>query len=177
MYFCIGFTSSRQKRRRCAHLPKCLPASSKKNAVGVHISYVFTQICCKHACLQTQPACLHPVIYAHLSQARGPANSANVPAPFTRIRCRHACLQTQPACPLVAICGHRLQAHLPANSTRVPAPKHLQTCAASARARLQIQPMCLRHLIYAHRLPACPCKLEPCACTRLFTNIRCRCNA
>ena len=30
------FASSKQKRRRCAHLPACLPASSRKNAVGVH---------------------------------------------------------------------------------------------------------------------------------------------
>ena len=35
-YFYIGFTFSRPKRRRCAHLPGCLPASSRKNAVGVH---------------------------------------------------------------------------------------------------------------------------------------------
>ena len=81
----------------------------------------FTHICCRHACLQTQPACLQPTIYAHLLQASMLANSAPVPAPyylrtsaagthackpktcacamlFTHIRCRHASLQTEAVC-------------------------------------------------------------------------------
>ena len=41
LYFLKGFTSSRPKRRRCAHLPACLPASSRKNAVGVHKNQSF----------------------------------------------------------------------------------------------------------------------------------------
>merc|ERR1712039_274286 len=135
-------------------------------------SPLFTHICCRHRCLQTQPKCLQPIIYAHLLQASMPANSAHVPAAyylrtsvagidacklspcacsllFTHICCRHRCLQTQPMCLQPIIYAHLLQASTPATSAHVPAAYYLRTSVAGIDA----------------------CKLSPCACSLLFTHI------
>merc|ERR1711972_163606 len=143
--------------------------------MGCACSLLFTHICCRHRCLQTQPMCLQPIIYAHLLQASMPANSAPVPAAyylrtsaagidacklspcacsllFTHICCRHRCLQTQPLCLQPTIYAHLLQASMPANSAHVPAAYYLRTSVAGIDA----------------------CKLSPCACSLLFTHICCK---
>ena len=64
-------------------------------------SPIFTYICCRHRCLQTQPMCLQPIIYVHLLQAPMPANSANVPAACylrTPVASNDACKLSPRAC-------------------------------------------------------------------------------
>ena len=125
---------------------------------------LFTHICCRHRCLQTQPMCLHHTIYADLLQARVPADSTRVPAAyylrtsaagidacrlsacacsllFTHICCRHRCWQTQPLCLHHTIYAHLLRARMPASRKHVPARCYLRTSVAGTR----------------------PCKLKPCA--------------
>ena len=133
-------------------------------------------MCCKHACLQTHPACLRLTIYAHLLQARVTVSSARVPACaplLTHICCRYSCLQAQPMFLRPIIYAHLLQALVPANSASVPAPFDLRTFDAGTRT-CKLSPYAAPYCLPTSVACARACKLAQCACALLFTRICCR---
>ena len=117
-----------------------------------------TGVYCRHACLQSERACLHHIIYQHVSQARVPALRACVPAQYylpTCITGTRACNQSVCACTILFTAIDKVNvASTPTNTYSVCACTILFTDVYCTHVCLQSERVCHRHFICQHVLHA-----------------------